>query len=40
MPHGERLISMKVLMIDDELNAQTASGCASARWRRNCAIGK
>ena len=29
MPHGERLISMKVLMVDDELNAQTASGRAS-----------
>ena len=29
MPHGERLISMKVLMVDDELTAQTASGRAS-----------
>ena len=29
MPHGERLISIKVLMIDDELTEQSASGRAS-----------
>ncbi len=29
MPHGERLISMKVLMVDDELTEQSASGRAS-----------
>ena len=29
MTHGERLISMKVLMVDDELTAQTASGRAA-----------
>lgn len=28
MIHGERLISMKVLIIDDELTAQTANGRA------------
>ena len=26
MTHGEELINMKVLMVDDELSAQTASG--------------
>ena len=28
MTHGEELINMKVLMVDDELSAQTASGRA------------
>ena len=29
MNYGERLISKKVLMVDDELTAQTASGRAA-----------
>ena len=29
--HGEELINMKVLRVDDELSAQTASGHASLR---------
>ena len=31
MSHGEQLINKKVLMVDDELSAQTASGRAAAR---------
>ncbi len=29
MKHGDRLINMKVLMVDDELKSQTASGRAA-----------
>ena len=40
LPHGERLIGLKVLMVDDELLAQTVTGRAvraATRYRNGSA---